>query len=463
MGDHNALVGDNLHIARSQTGVGDPTGVITPGIVGQFYIDTTDNSLYHAIGLTPADWIQTAGGGAGGSIRSYGQFMIALFDQTIWTQSNWPPNTKKGASDFYDNPDEYWDCYWDMWEVDLGGTVYQEWTEQQFASVTEVYNFMAANATESIVTPNTPMHNIVVRCYDKVNNSLTNIDKLYGMNEFYSMLKGRRNYKYTSRHMGEVNLNWTDFGAWFTDLCNQNVGFPPGHIYAAGNEASIWYARNIKKMYGMPPDGFSCEIGTVSGRQVWNWGASDFEPGSMSTYTNSPSSGEAKIGCAYSKPTGTWTWFAPNNLADWYNNGSNPNLSIVLIYQLQDGGDPNKRALFLKPAGIDKVGLNWYDPTIYDLVSSHTRRDMTPVIRKVTALQQSAATRDLVWVERVAWRRLYDYLAARYSANSVGFQPLQTRFFLRHKTTKEVSPVSHARIAVAQRNRGVPFKYEVRS
>ena len=136
----------------------------------------------------------------------------------------------------------------------------------------------------------------------------------------------------------------------------------------------------------------------------------------------------------------------------------------MVLYQLVDDGDPDKRCLFLKPAGIDKVGLNFYDDSVYDLWASHTRRDMTPIIREVTTIAQIAATRDLVWVQRAAWRRLYNYLAAaRYSSKSVGFQPLQTRFFLRHKTTKEVSPISHARIAVAQRQRGVPYKYEVRS
>jgi len=57
---HKDLIGDDLHIARAQAGSGSPTGVVTAGIIGEFYWDYTNNHLYVAEELTDSDWVQQA-------------------------------------------------------------------------------------------------------------------------------------------------------------------------------------------------------------------------------------------------------------------------------------------------------------------------------------------------------------------------------------------------------------------
>jgi len=54
---HKDKVGDDLHIARSATGTSNPSSVVTPGIIGEFFYDTTANVLYVAEGLTDTDWV----------------------------------------------------------------------------------------------------------------------------------------------------------------------------------------------------------------------------------------------------------------------------------------------------------------------------------------------------------------------------------------------------------------------
>lgn len=45
-------------------GTGSPVGVVTPGGVGDLYVDDTTPALWQATGLTSADWTQVGGGGS---------------------------------------------------------------------------------------------------------------------------------------------------------------------------------------------------------------------------------------------------------------------------------------------------------------------------------------------------------------------------------------------------------------
>jgi hypothetical protein len=54
---HSDLIGDNLHIARSNSGIGSPVGVVTPGIVGEFWFDIAAGQLWTADGLTNTSWV----------------------------------------------------------------------------------------------------------------------------------------------------------------------------------------------------------------------------------------------------------------------------------------------------------------------------------------------------------------------------------------------------------------------
>lgn len=60
MGDiHSQLVGEELHIARTFVSTGDPNGVVTPGIIGEFYWDSDANQLYVAESLLNTSWVHT--------------------------------------------------------------------------------------------------------------------------------------------------------------------------------------------------------------------------------------------------------------------------------------------------------------------------------------------------------------------------------------------------------------------
>lgn len=56
---HSELVGDELHIARTFVSTGDPNGVVTPGIIGEFYWDSDANQLYVAESLLNTSWVHS--------------------------------------------------------------------------------------------------------------------------------------------------------------------------------------------------------------------------------------------------------------------------------------------------------------------------------------------------------------------------------------------------------------------
>lgn len=69
MGFHKDLDGEDLHIARSDVGLGPPIGVVTPSIVGQLYYDLAGKQMYIAVDqgtlgfLTDQDWEILGAGG----------------------------------------------------------------------------------------------------------------------------------------------------------------------------------------------------------------------------------------------------------------------------------------------------------------------------------------------------------------------------------------------------------------
>jgi len=59
---HSQVVGDELHIARTFVSTGNPNGVVTPGIIGEFYWDSTNNLLYVAESLLNTSWVSATEG-----------------------------------------------------------------------------------------------------------------------------------------------------------------------------------------------------------------------------------------------------------------------------------------------------------------------------------------------------------------------------------------------------------------
>ena len=411
-------------------------------------------------------WVQISGGGGGGTTLDYGSFCCCRAEES-WLGSGFPEYVGYHAADIYWNQLTYLNCYWDVLEISEGGAVQHQWLRQKFASVADIYVFIRANFVESGMNPNTPLHNAYLRVYDVVGSSVPKIDKVYGMNMFYSMLRGRKNYRKNPCCL-EAEPMWNDFRAWFADLCTQGLGFGPGHIYGPNDEKAFWLSRTDVKRYGLPKEGFNSWITTSGGRYIWDWGSSSFSPiPAINTYTNTAApNGYHMMYCGlYTGMISTWEWLGQDQVAGLLSSFGGFNMSWLALYHLQSDFESNYRAIFVKPLGIDQVGLNWFDENTYDLYALYTRKDTTPIMRQITIglTARRSVARDLIWLDITKWRPVnWGYGKPRLTSRMTGLQPYTTQFFLREKTTGNISPVSKARVVLSQRHRFAPFKYEVR-
>lgn len=442
-------------------------GAVLPAspTIGDICSLTTDDTMHYC--KADGVWTQIAGGGGGGGgTIEYGSCCALTAGLTLWLGNIFPAQVERQFVHFWAHHNYYADCFIDVFEIEDGGVVHNEWLEQKFADSTAFMAFVRANFSETPWNPNTPLYNCYIRVYDIIDPEIPKLDKIYGNNTFYSMLKGKSRYKRTVYTVDGNICNWSQLGPWFEDLCNANIGFGPGHSYSLGDEKALWFSRTQTKMYGMPPSGFSCDIAVNGGRRIWNWGASDFDPIPVVTgYHNSPISGDPLLFCNLSLANWSSFWEFHNGVStSFLQQMMSHEYSTLALYALQSNADSNHRAILIKPYGIDTVGLNWFNMSDYDLYIFHNRKHSSPIIRgPITGFGMRSMSNDLVWIDKRQWRPPnWGGLRSRPNMNGVGQGRWTTQFFLRSRVDGKVSPLTRAKIVMTQRHHDAPFKFEVR-
>ena len=241
------------------------------------------------------DGVWTGIGGSGGSSISeqyYDQVPLALVGTPVLT-SNFIGLAKRKSPFLTNNYGTYALARWRIWEFNYTGTVVNSWENLQFATAADLYSFLSTNA---VTSGGMYSNSIVGLVYDIIDTESPAITKIYGMNTFYSLLRGTRAYKRGNLRSVEGDasgpyLRWGGFSSWFEDLCNQGLGLPAGYAWNPADQAfkSIWFPRGGgQKLYGLPPEGFSSFLIT-SGRREWAWGTmswQDTPSGSPLMYEN---------------------------------------------------------------------------------------------------------------------------------------------------------------------------------
>lgn len=81
--EHSEAVGDELHIARTQVSTGDPNGVVTAGIIGELYYDSTGDDLYVSEAADDSSWVSISAAVTGPTTTTSGA--LAYWDDTTGT------------------------------------------------------------------------------------------------------------------------------------------------------------------------------------------------------------------------------------------------------------------------------------------------------------------------------------------------------------------------------------------
>jgi len=385
----------------------------------------------------------------------YGSFCV-LPSEKSWSRTSFYSSVGGSAPDVYRNPSSYLSCYWDVAEVDRdSGEVYRSWPGQQFDDVGALYSFIATKFGESTSTPGGPRHAAFVTLYDVVDDDIPVIDKIYGMNTFYSILRGRGRYKSGSPVVDAGSNGWSRLSSWLSSVRSNFQDLGSGAM--SNLEAQmVWFPAGSVKMYGAPPPGFSAGTNGPSDRRAW-----DSTAGALvapnATFTNQPDSGGSSLKLCYiDTGGGTYTWrSAPNagHISDILKSGSR---SAINVYYLTYGSE---HAVFVKPIGIDRVGVRFFDPRLYELWAFYSKPNRSPLIKKVDVdPHRQSVTRSLSWVEMDDWA---PDDRKKLTNSSTAYRIADTSFFLRNKITGKISYPSRQRVKCRLGRRDAPFSFEI--
>jgi len=373
-----------------------------------------------------------------------------------WTQASFPEKIQgaAGGATVQHHPDSYIDCMWDVIEIDdTTGATINEWKRLRFASVADIYSFVSDHCAPSGVGP---LNVIRMRVYDEIDGGIQPISRVYGVNSFFSALTHKRYKNSSHKTLDTAVLEWSNVSAWFSDMRLQMGGDLGTGVNLAGEDRIVWFATNHRKMYSLPRQGFESELPFPGHRRMW--GSSGIEAlADDSVVTNTAAStGEHRIFCNLQMPgVNSWGWdTGVGASAAIANRDALEGVSSrIVLYHMQSG---DRHAVMIKPVGIDRISVDYFDQTKYDLYALFSGEGRSSLIRKLS-ISQSHPRRGLVWIEMSSWAPpQYCYLGRRSARNIA-----ETRFFLRDKVTGRVSPASRAVVRIKRSQRDAPYAPEV--
>lgn len=118
-----------------------------------------------------------------GNITDSCQFVYpCTIDNTINT-----PKKDRTYRNMYDNFDSFKEFYWDV--INYNGTSYYG---QHISSMQDLVDMINSGTTHQLSVRKSGYN---LNCYAKIDPAVAKINKVYGINKFYSVLKGKKNYK----------------------------------------------------------------------------------------------------------------------------------------------------------------------------------------------------------------------------------------------------------------------------
>lgn len=266
----------------------------------------------------------------------------------------------------------YQDSKWLFQDVNDSSIIEENLSFSSSQDIADWYNNNLQN-NGSVFTQQT-----IARMYDEVDNNILPISKMYGMNRFFSGLKGRGNYKSGPSTAREINNSWSSINSYLKqmfDTIEPTLAFVVQESDFNNQQAldTIWLSSNHLKYYILPTLNSTISHTSSTYRRMnnQNWeGLGSFSVTLGQNYRlrkphysfitqNTGSSALQIIDFSFRDAQRR----AKENLLG-------DTASGVIFYQVYDPtqaeGD-KKFAIYIKPLGIDVVYLNWFDTNLYDL------------------------------------------------------------------------------------------------
>ncbi len=318
-----------------------------------------------------------------------------------------------------------------------------------FPTVNDMLTWITANVNENL---GLCTETIIARPYEIIDETIPVMTKMYGLNRFYSSLRGRRNYSSstsTAVNSADMETQCAQLynGVWGTSFTNVDIDL-----------GAIWLSAAKKNLYGHPmfriTEGYRVffELGCLA-RKVRNGTDTAWKVNTDDTYyLNDPSTfGWASMNFNSTTVT-THQYSEALDVIESHSRGA----SCVMICGVEEYDNGNgEKAVVVKPMGIDQVVTNLPDFTKYhfEIVFMNDERQAFVAVSRFSSIADFYNTDfDIngakMRINSSEWLEANSNSGTlRLSSNKWNqFNVDTVRFRLRDKTTNEVSNLSYAGI-----------------
>jgi len=365
---------------------------------------------------------------------SYGKLILIQWTITPSTQNTFLPfNTRKAPhiidnGTFQLNPD-YNNCFRSITRHWLSK---HTWDDLRFSSAAEVYAFVLDNAWS--ISGWAYQYDFTAEVYDKIDANIPAIPTIYWYNMFYSMLKGRKNYKKTMSVLDDKSERW-DYDQWIQDTIRTVTPYTTyNRVWWDGGNQMIWVPANYRKLYWLLREDWytnnsNTARSTTNGSSIVDnasWPIGDFFIDQNESY--------------YCRIDMSWTSYDFINKSEVVQFTSERQYkSYIVLYRMFNW---TNYSVFAKPVWIDLLSIPYFDSSKYDLYWYMDARNRRTQIKKINIPYMSWPYTDACRIP------LSSRTPLKYNIQSIkwSWESMSMRFMLKDKVTGKISPLSKAKI-----------------
>ncbi len=365
---------------------------------------------------------------------SYGKLILIQWTVTPSTQGTFLPfNTRKAPHlidnlSFQLNPN-YDNCFW---SITRHWVSKHTWNDLRFSSAAEVYAFVLDNAWS--ISGWIYQYDFTAEVYDKIDANIPAIPTVYWYNMFYSMLKGRKNYKKTMSVLDDITERW-DYDQWIEDAVRTVTPYTTyNRVWWDNGNNLIRTPANHKKIYWLLREDWYTN--NNNGRRYTTDWASIIDNASSPLWQYHIDQNESYY-CRIWMGGSWYDFINKSEIVQFVNERRYK--SYIVLYRMFNWAN---YSIFVKPVWIDILTVPYFDTSKYDLYWYMDARNRRTQIKKITVPQMSTAYTDAFRIP------LSSRTPLKYNIQSIKWfwESMSMRFMLKDKVTGKISPLSKAKI-----------------
>ena len=341
----------------------------------------------------------------------------------------------------------YENCFWEITRYWVSTTVF---SNLQFDTVYDMYQFVFDNSGS--VSGGIYQYDFSAECYDRVDANIPSIAKIHWQNMFYSMLKGRKQYKKTMSVLDNSVERW-DYNQWIEDVIRTVTPYTTYNRVGWDNwNNMIRVPWNYRKMYWLLRWDATVDNFSWWARYTTNW-TSIIDNSSWPTWEYSVDHNNSYY-CWIDMMWSIYTFYEKKSMYKYFSDLQFS--STVICYRLENGWN---YSVFVKPVWIDMLTIPYFDTSKYDLYWYMHGRNRYNQLKKID-------TANIIqgWPYQDAFRiPLTARTPVKYRAQSIKWywETMSMRLVLKDKITWKISWLSKPRI-VWRSGRDKPLVADVR-